>query len=225
MPDRIMYSSESRVSEWLTDALTRSETAADHIRPIDIGGDVTQTISTLVADDRRWRGRAGQAVLEDKHQMAYLDEWALLTRRYIDKGVPAALASLADLGFAWRDIARLLGVSVPAIQKWRKGGPAAPENRRRLAEFLGACDLIRRHRSIEDIGQWFEVQLSADVPLTPLDLWAAGQHVLAFEYALGHRTVDSILDEFDPEWRAKFESEYETFLAGDGQLSIRLRDR
>lgn len=32
------------------------------------------------------------------------------------------LSDLAELGFAWRDIARLVKVSVPAVQKWRKGG-------------------------------------------------------------------------------------------------------
>lgn len=32
-----------------------------------------------------------------------------------------ALEQLADYGFAWRDIARVVGVSVPAITKWRKG--------------------------------------------------------------------------------------------------------
>ena len=30
------------------------------------------------------------------------------------------LSELADLGLSWRDIARLVGVSVPALRKWRQ---------------------------------------------------------------------------------------------------------
>lgn len=40
-----------------------------------------------------------------------------------------ALEQLADYGFAWRDIARVVGVSVPAITKWRKGAGVTGENR------------------------------------------------------------------------------------------------
>jgi hypothetical protein len=31
------------------------------------------------------------------------------------------LSRLSDSGLAWRDVARLTGVTVPAVQKWRRG--------------------------------------------------------------------------------------------------------
>lgn len=52
------------------------------------------------------------------------------------------LSDLAELGFAWRDIARLVKVSVPAVQKWRKGEKASGESHSRVASLLAACDLI-----------------------------------------------------------------------------------
>ena len=56
--------------------------------------------------------------------------------------VKSMLTELADLGFAWRDIARMVGVSVPAVQKWRKGEKASGDSRIRVASLLAAYNLI-----------------------------------------------------------------------------------
>lgn len=213
---------------WLEQAVPQRQTAADTITSSVLSTEASQTLSTLMTaevDNLRWRGTVLQSEIGNVHQQAYVNEWETRTRQRIDIGVAALLSELADLGFAWRDIARLVGVSVPAIQKWRKGGSTTPDNRRRLARLLAACDLIESHRSVADIGQWFEVPLVTGAPITAIDLWADGQQVLVFEYALEHRSAEAILDQFEPDWRTKYDSDFETFVAGDGQLSIRMRDR
>jgi transcriptional regulator with XRE-family HTH domain len=217
-----------RDADWLVEASPRRQTASEAVNTPDIVREANQTASTILttqADDLRLRTSLLQTRVEETHETAYVAEWEHRTRQRLALGTTTMLAELADRGFAWRDIARLVGVSVPAIQKWRKGGATTPENRRRLAAMSAACDLIERHRSVVDIAQWFDVPLKEGVSISPIDLWSAGQHVLVFEYALEHSGADTILDRFDPEWRERYASDYETFDAGDGQLSIRMRDR
>lgn len=219
---------QGRRDGWSVEASPQNQTAASTIQTRDIVREASQTVSTIQtteADDLRFQATRLQTRIDDVHQRAYSIEWQGRTQQRLQLGTMTMLAELADLGFAWRDIARLVGVSVPAIQKWRKGGATTPDNRRRLAALLAACDLIERHRGVEDIGQWFEVPLLTSAPVTPIDLWAAGEYVLVFEYALEHNDAEAILDRFQPDWREQYDSDYETFVAGDGQLSIRPRDR
>jgi transcriptional regulator with XRE-family HTH domain len=158
------------------------------------------------------------------HQNAYLEEWRVLTQERATLGGVSLLEDLADLGFSWRDVARLLGVSVPAIQKWRKGGKLSPDNRRKLASFLAACDFISNHFYVEDIGQWFEMPITDSAPVTPIDLWADGNPVLVFEYASRHLTPDETLDKFDPSWRERYRTNIEVFRDDDGILGLRIRE-
>lgn len=48
-------------------------------------------------------------------------EWRTAAAERAKDSVASMLSDLADLGFARRDIARLVKVSVPAVQKWRRG--------------------------------------------------------------------------------------------------------
>ncbi|BDR52201.1 hypothetical protein KIM372_01080 [Bombiscardovia nodaiensis] len=53
-----------------------------------------------------------------------------------NQSMETLLEQISDLGFAWRDVARMLHVSVPAIQKWRrKNARASAENKRNLASL------------------------------------------------------------------------------------------
>jgi len=133
------------------------------------------------------------------------------------------LNELADLGFAWRDLARLVGVSVPAIQKWRRGQGATGENRRKVASLLAACDMISQSHGIQEIASWTEMPLRDGVSVTPMDLWAGERIDLVFDFASGHVDAEEILTAFDPDWRERYRSEFEVFEAGDGQLSIRMK--
>lgn len=135
----------------------------------------------------------------------------------------AMLDELAGLGFAWRDIARLVNVSVPAVQKWRKGEKASGDSRARIASLLAACDLIKSHYMVEDIASWFEMPLSSSAPVTPITLYAANRADLVFEFASGHQDPEVLLSEFEPDWRERYRSDFEVFEASDGHRSIRMK--
>ncbi|MGA7136022.1 MAG: transcriptional regulator [Mycobacterium sp.] len=137
-----------------------------------------------------------------------------------------ALNRLSDEGFAWRDIARVLRVTVPAITKWRKGAGVSGQNRLAIARLSALLDMLA-DRSISEPASWLEMPLLDGVALTGLDLLVAGRYDLVLELAGAHpgdRTAESVLDEFDSGWRATFvDTKFESFIADDGAVSIRLQ--
>ncbi|WP_448941030.1 hypothetical protein [Micrococcus luteus] len=164
-----------------------------------------------------------QEEYDDLHQQSHDVEWRANTAARAKAGVAAMLGELADLGFAWRDVARLVGVSVPAVQKWRKGEKASGSNRMKLAGFLAACDIISNHYLVEEIASWFEMPLSSSAPVTPIDLYAKERVDLVFEFASQHSDPEALLSQFDPEWRERYRSDFEVFEASDGHQSIRMK--
>jgi hypothetical protein len=152
-------------------------------------------------------------------------EWTAGTSRRGRSSARDLLQEFADLGFAWRDVARLVGVSVPAVQKWRRGEGTTGENRLEVASLLAACDLMAEHYGIQEIASWFEMRLLSGVPVTPIVLWAGDRPDLVFDYASGHTDPEQILTSWDPQWRDRYRSDFEVFRADDGQLSIRPKER
>jgi len=114
----------------------------------------------------------------------------------------------------------MIGVSVPALQKWRKGKIASGANRNRLAGLVAAGTLIQRNYMVEEIASWFEKPLVAGCPVTPIDMYARGDCVLVFGHAGGHLGPEQILDSYEPEWRDKYNSPYVAYRSADGQMSI-----
>ena len=160
---------------------------------------------------------------DDLHKRITDVEWRTAAAERSKASVATMLKELADLGFAWRDIARMVGVSVPAVQKWRKGEKASGDSRSRLASLLAACDLIAGRYLIDEIASWFEMPLSSSAPVTPIVLYAANRADLVFEFASGHVDPEALLSEFDPDWRERYRSDFEVFEAGDGNRSIRMK--
>lgn len=169
--------------------------------------------------------RALENELNDKHRESIEKEWASKTSETGKKSVKTLLDELADLGFAWRDIARMTHVSVPAIRKWRHGGRASGDNRRNLAALLAMCDMISSHFMVEEVASWFEMPLDSAVPITPIDLYEANRPDLVFECASGHSDPTQLMDEFDPEWRERYRSDFKIEMASDGDFSIVRKDR
>ncbi len=183
----------------------------------------TKPSTQLVEDAGFLRSRVQQLNVDTQglHRDTQLHEWI---DRGQERGKDAPLdllGTLADLGFSWRTIARMLGVSVPAIQKWRQGAKVSGENRRLLANLVAACDVISENYLVNDVASWFEMPLLHDVPVTPIDLYAAARYQLLFEYASGHTDTESLLTQFDPTWRETYRSGFEVFRGEDGQLSLR----
>lgn len=160
----------------------------------------------------------------DLHQRVIMQEWQSKSTDLVRQDMRTLLARLADNGFAWRDIARLVGVSVPAVQKWRQGGPATGQSRLQAAAALAACDLITEHYLVHDVASWFEVPVVLGYPITALDLYAAKQIQLVFSLATGNADPEQVLSAFDPDWRENYRSDFEVYQASDG-LAIRPKER
>ena len=135
------------------------------------------------------------------------------------------LDRLSDLGFSWRDIARVVGVSVPALRKWCLCGTATGKNRHRVATLVAFCDLARSRFGIPDVACWLETPLDPQTPITGLDLMAEGRIDLALRLARDRDSdPQAVLDKFEPDWRDRYSSPVEAFTGPDGLPGLRLAD-
>ena len=187
----------------------------------------TQTTLSQLTDQIGFT-RSAVGVLHDRvddlHQRLRAALLAARTER-VKEGAAQLLEELADLGFAWRHIARLVGVSVPAVQKWRRGEKMTPDNQDRVATLLATCDLIRAS-FVEDVASWFEIRILPSAPIRPMDLYASGQVDLLLDWVSQHETdPERVLTLFDPAWRERYTSDFELFEADDGELALRPKER
>ena len=187
------------------------------------------TIDALVktedAFSERMRASSNHTHAVDRHQSRYLIEWQHRVKAHTERSPESMLSSLWESGLSWRDIARLLRVSIAAVQKWRGGDKMAPLNFARLRDFVAAYDTVAAHKPDVDIASWIDVPILTDIPVTPRDFWVKGKPGIFFEYALGNMKPEAALDVFDPDWRQKYRNDgFETFIGTDGRLSIRTKD-
>ena len=203
-----------------------SGTAASEVTPAPSISETRVEAYRLTEDIGFSRQQAGfmSEDLGDLHKRGHDVEWRTRSAERGQSSVGTMLGDLADVGFAWRDIARMIGVSVPAIQKWRRGERASGDSRQRLASLLAACDLIREHYMVQDIASWFEMPLVKRVSITPIDLYADDRADLVFAFASGQEDPEALMSQYRPEWRELYRSEFETFVASDGNQSVRLKD-
>jgi hypothetical protein len=202
-----------------TPTQTSAVTETDRARQRSELSGVIRTLATAVSE-----------AATDMHQGDYMVEHRVRTSELAGAGSKVLLNVLSEFGFAWRDIARMNGVSVPAIQKWRRGEGLTGENARKLASLVAGCEIIQKFNPvITDVATWFEAPIVDEAPVTPIDLWSTANQQLVFEHARVDVSskVDpyDTLDAFDPNWRETYRSDFETFRAGDGEMSIRMRER
>ncbi len=133
------------------------------------------------------------------------------------------LEELSDLGFSWTDIGRLVGVSIPAIRKWRQGESVSGENRRKIARMVALVGVLKNDHIVVDVPSWMEMPLS-ESRYTGLDVVAEGSTADLMEYAANHISSSELLDRALPNWRTDLDSQFEVFDAGDGERAIRMRE-
>jgi len=153
-------------------------------------------------------------------------EWDL-DERTAAKARLDALALLEELstdrGFSWSDIARLSGVSVSAVRKWRSGEAPSPERRRDLARLAAFVDLLDEIAPVSDPASWMLMRLSDSHTATAADLYLDGRSHDLLEHAQGHFGVGELLERWNPDWRDETRSEWEIVTAADGERSIARR--
>jgi len=167
---------------------------------------------------------AAASILRDHHHDAQnydLDQRVAVKSR---QAVPNLLAELAaERGLAWSFIARLVGVSVAAVRKWRHEGGATPGSREQLARIAGFLDLLSE-LGVEDPAQWMEMRLPLGVGfnVTATDLYLKGAYAGLLDFASSRSSAEALMDEVDAAWRSA-RSAFETYDDHDGQKSTRLR--
>jgi hypothetical protein len=183
--------------------------------------------SALLAQRAGWLRSQADAIGQDvanvhEEAMTYdLGQRAAAKARH---GVSALLTELAvDRGMAWADIARLVGVSVSALRKWRASAGASAEHRLALARLAAFLDLLSEC-AIDDPAQWMEMRLPLPVGyvITPIDLYLRGGLSVLLEYASIRITAEQALDKIDSTWRDA-RSDFESYDAPDGAKAIRIR--
>ena len=202
------------------------------------GGDIetpTRTISDLVDDSGYLRNQTRILAADTTHLQRIADvlhtdtldaELRTMAQARSKEALENLLDRLSDLGFSWRDIARVVGVSVPALRKWRLGRTATGENRRRVATLVAFCDIADERFCISDVACWLEAPLDPQTPLTGLDLMASDRFDLALRLARDWGSdPQAVLDEFEPDWRDRYSSPVEVFTGPDGLPGLRLADR
>lgn len=191
------------------------------------------SLSELVSDVGVLRTRArliSYDLDETSHDVAQLHrdvrEERLVeeTRSVAKRSAESLLDDLSERGFSWRDIARMVRVSVPAVKKWRRGEAISGENRYRLAAVCALCEILDEELLIDDLATWFEIPIDDASAVTPIDLVVAGRLDLVQEHAHENVAPSELLDEYDPTWRERRASDFEVVRADDGMMSIRSKD-
>ena len=73
-----------------------------------------------------------------------------------------------------------------------------------------------------DVASWMEMPLTPEVPVTGIDLAAAERYADLLDLAADHVTPEEVLDRWQPDWRTRYQSDFEVFESPDGDLGIRL---
>jgi hypothetical protein len=185
----------------------------------------TKTTQDELAEEvGRLRG-ATRFLLEDVagiHDEAIEIQLEARTDEAAKRSVPDLLSELANLGFAWRAIAQLVDVTVPAVRKWRQGEPATGPHRRAVARLLAFVHLLQSDHLVNDTSSWMEIPLAGS-PISAIDVYSGGGEKALLLFASGHLTSEELLDGSDATWRDAIDNRFEVVRGDDGEPIIRLR--
>lgn len=128
-----------------------------------------------------------------------------------------------ERGLGWSDIARLVGVSVQAVRKWRRGEPASGENRLAIARVVALLDMLSNEIPVQDPAGWLDIPVVEGYALRHLDLYRLGRPDLLLDLAQLRVSPEASMAELAPDWRERFVLDHEVYDAEDGQRSVRPR--
>jgi hypothetical protein len=137
-------------------------------------------------------------------------------------GLTALLAELtAEHGLGWSGIARLVGVSVPAVRKWRRGGDITPTRLQSLARLTAFLEMLQEEK-INDAAAWLSLPLNdedAGEAVSKSDVYSAGGVVDLLAYAKDYISRDELLSRTSAQ-RYSTSRQARVVRAPDGRLSI-----
>ena len=139
-------------------------------------------------------------------------------------GSEALLEELTvDRGLGWTEIARLCGVSISAVRKWRGGGGIEPERLRELGKLAAFLELLPHTGPTGDPAGWMMMPLSEQHTVTAADLYRSGHVDDLLEYAQGHLSVGNLLNRWNPNWQTETRSRWMVVTRPDGERVIAQR--
>lgn len=188
----------------------------------------TQTSPELI--EAEWRGKrqrsAGAAHKDARDHLAhYAQCLSEIADRNSRRAVTELLTEMSEVhGVTWSDIAAALGISVPALRKWRKNtSGTTPENHRKLAQLTAFYSVLGE--LVASPARWMSMPLVDGFNVTPADVYSPEYAERLLDLAAGNvgTTAKGVLDTIADGWRDEWRSEYEVFEAADGELSMRPR--
>lgn len=186
----------------------------------------TPTMLEAARDLTEWAGFArnvhsvlGEDLTDIHHRSLRLQLDARI-EKLLGRNPTELLGALADLGFGWRDIARMVGVSVPALRRWRQGEMPTGDNRRAIAQLLAFVELLSEDH-VFGLASWMEAPIVTCAPTTRIDLYAAGRLKVVFDLAAEKCSPEAAMDIAEPGWRDRYRSDWEVADGEDGQPVIR----
>lgn len=175
----------------------------------------------LLAEKKRVVGEATKEVVEHSqwHDQTVRD---LLRQEADDKarlGLAGLLAELTEgHGLGWSELARLVGVSVPAVRKWRNGGDITPPRMLALSRLAAFLEILSRER-VQDPAAWLSLPLDDSANgVTKSEIYIAGQAPALLLYARQELSQKDLLERAG--LRPTAPSRNELVMAEDGYLSI-----
>lgn len=186
----------------------------------------TTTMATLARSYGRLRDETSvlDADVGSGHRKAQLQTLESLARDRAREDVSSLLDELTqERGMGWSDIARLVGVSVQAVRKWRRNEPATGENRLALARVAALLDMLSLQVPVGDSAGWLEIPVVDGCSVRYLDLYRLGRADLLLDLAHLRIEPDQAMAELTPDWRERYGVEHEVYEAEDGSRSIRRR--
>jgi hypothetical protein len=168
----------------------------------------------------------GAARAQELHEDVELDELERNARSLELESTPELLEALADVGFSWATMARLLEVTPTAVRKWRKGTGVSTSNHQRVAHLLAMARMLSRVQPrIDNVAFWLETPCREDTALLRLDLYRAKAYNALLALAAERRQAVEVLDEILPDWRRLHgrDGRFELVWAEDGAPLIVMR--
>lgn len=124
-----------------------------------------------------------------------------------------------DYAMAWVDIAKMLGVSVPAIRKWRMNGGVTPENLAKLAHLCAFVDLLSE-RGVRP-ASWLSTPMLLGYTVAPKHLYSESNTSTLLDLASNGQAARDVLDTLAPGWQEKYDAHgYEVARFDDGTYGI-----
>ncbi len=175
-----------------------------HRLPTSSGGYAAGADRTRISNAERTERDAGRLRRELGTTARVQADWhestlrSLLAHRTDERARAGLAALLADLtsghGLGWSEVARLVGVSVPAVRKWRHGGDVTPTRLNSLGRLAAFLEMLGEE-DVQDPAAWLNLPFDAalaDVH-SKSDIYQAGGALDLLLYAKGYIDYEELL--------------------------------